>query len=197
MPLRSLLRFADLCRMRARALIATLLLLIASGAHAQWRRDREVVEDEPWRRSDGEFGAMLLLTADPDAFLEQWGRPAAPGYAPKITTVSQANRGDVVVAMILFTRCAPSPSGRCNSLADFRVARPDGSIYAEHAGAVVWRDKPPDERALQLGQAQLAFEIEPEDPIGVYKIHTTVRDLVAKRSVELMQALAVSPSPVR
>lgn len=140
---------------------------------------RRGVQDEPWRRSDGRFGAMLLLTATPDDFLEQWSRPAAPGYAPKITTVSEASRRDVVAAMILFTRCAPNSSGRCDSVADFRVIRPDGSTYGERFGAILWREAPPGETALQLGEARLAFEIEPDDPLGVYKIYATVRDLVA------------------
>ena len=47
-----------------------------------------------------------------------------------------------------------------------------------------------DERTL----LELAFEIEQDDPIGVYKIHTTVRDLIGKRSVALVQELTVAPS---
>jgi hypothetical protein len=177
-----------------RALLASVLLLSAATAHGQWRQNGDVVPDQAWRKSDGEFGALLLLTDKPDTFLEQWSRPAAPGYAPNIKTVTEARRGDVVAAMILFTRCAPATSGRCASIADFRVIRPDGSIYAEHPGAVLWREAPPGKTALQLGEAHLAFGIEQDDPIGVYKIHATVRDLIGKRSVALVQELTVAPS---
>jgi hypothetical protein len=96
--------------------------------------------------------------------------------------------------MLLFSRCTPAASGSCESIADFRVVQPDGSSYAEHLGALLWREAAPDKTALQLGGAHLVFEIEQDDPIGVYKIHATVRDLIGKRAVALVQDLAVGPS---
>lgn len=111
-----------------------------------------------------------------------------------VSRVSEAVRGDVVAAVILFSGCASDGVGRCNTLADFRVLRPDGSVYAEHADAIVWRQAPVDGSGLQLSQAHLAFEIEPEDPVGVYEIHATVRDLIAGKSVALVQTLAVAPA---
>lgn len=167
--------------------------MTAATAHAQWRQNGEVVPDEPWRKSDGEFGAILLLTDKPEAFLEQWSRPAKPGYVPSIKTVAEASRGDVVAAMILFARCTPAESGKCRSTASFKVIRPDGSIYAEHTGAVLWQEAPPAKASLQVAEAHLAFEIENDDPLGVYKIQTTVRDLIGGESVTLTQELGVSP----
>ena len=180
--------------MSVRTLLASVLLLTAATAHGQWRENGEVVPDQAWRKSDGDFGAMLLLTDEPAAFLERWSRPAAAGYRPNIKTVTDARRGDVVAAMILFMGCAPDASGKCEASADFRVVRPDGSVYAEHPGAELWHEAPPGKTALQLGVAHLAFEIERDDPIGVYKIYATVRDPIGKRSVALVEELAVAPS---
>jgi hypothetical protein len=171
--------------------------MLAATASAQWQSNGERVADEPWRRSDGDFGAMLLLTAHPDEFVEQWNRPAAPGYQPRIRTVTEAARGDVVSALVLFARCADDASGACWSEVDFRVVRPDGVTYAELEGAVVWKSKPPPETQLQLAQDRLGFEIEPDDPTGVYQIHATVRDMVSDRSVHLVQTLEVNASDSR
>ncbi len=178
-------------------LLLPLLLAVASPAMAQWRENGKVVEDDLWRRSDGDFGGMLLLTDQPDGFIEQWNRPAAPDYQPSIQTVSDASHGDVVAAMILFSRCGADFAGECRVVADFRVVRPDGGLYAEHEGAPVWKAAAPDGTALQLSETHLAFRIEPEDPDGVYEIHATVRDLVSSRVVHLVQRLRVLPGPAK
>lgn len=176
-------------------MLSLLALLIPALAAAQWHENGRVIGDEPWRRADGEFGAMLLVTDRPGEFIEEWKRPAAPGYQPTIHTVSEASRGDVVAAMILFARCSGDALGNCRSTADFQVIRPDGTLYAEHKGVAVWEGPAPRAAALQLSLAHLAFEIEPEDPVGRYEIRAVVRDGVSRRSVTLLQRLEVQATP--
>lgn len=137
---------------------------------------------------------MLLLTDQPDEFLEAWARPASPEYKPRMQRVFEARRGGIVAAMILFARCAPDASGNCRSVVDFRVLRPNGSVYAEHR-APLWEGPPPSPAALQLGISHMMFEVELTDPLGRYRIEAVVRDQVAKRSVSLLEELVVLEGP--
>jgi hypothetical protein len=157
----------------------------------QWHQNGDPVGDEAWRRSDGSFGAMLLLTKQPEQFIEAWQRPEAPGYTPELKRASEARRGETVAAMILFGRCGTDAFGNCNARADWKVLRPDGSTYAEQADTEVWLLPPPPPKNLQLGASRLALRIEPDDPLGTYQIRAVVRDRVARRRVTLVQELVV------
>jgi hypothetical protein len=157
---------------------------------APWEKDGKPVGDEPWRRSDGDFGAMLFLTDQPKEFNEAWDRPAAPGYTPHMHTVSEAKRGDVVAAIVLFKRCSADPLGNCRSQVQYRVLRPDGSLYGEHT-ATLWNAPPGPLENLQRGNDQLMLRIEPNDPLGTYRIEAVVRDHIARREVSLLRELVV------
>lgn len=174
------------------------ILLCAFTASAEWFENGVEVSDEAWRRSDADFGAMLLLTDDLDDFLAQWSRPAAAGYRPKISTTNAAAQGQTVTAIVLLHGCTPAESGRCRTVVDYRVERPDGSIYADSESVPLWVGEPPPGHNLQLGMARLVFEVEPDDPVGTYRIMARPRDLVSMRSMVLTQELrveAASPSP--
>jgi hypothetical protein len=172
-------------------LLAIGAVLLAGSASGQWQQNGEPVPDEPWRRSDGDFGAMLMLTDRADDFLAQWQQPARPGYRPSLHSVSEARRGDTVTALILFTRCEASVLGECRSDLDWRVVRPDGSLYASHREVELWNAPPPPRGALQLGAGELTFEIERDDPFGRYEIHADVHDRVGDRRVSLVRVLTV------
>jgi len=152
-----------------------------------------LVRDESWRRSDGPFGAMLLLTDQPEQFHRAWNHPDSPGYTPTIHRVSEVRRGGRVAAMIVFARCAPDSMGSCRSEVDFTVLRPDGSVYASDHGSSLWEGPPPPD--LQLGNAYLLLNLEPTDPLGRYQIHAAVRDEVAGRRVLLNTTVLVCERP--
>ncbi len=164
---------------------------------AQWREGGRIVPDTPWQRHDHDFGAMLLLTKKPEAFLDQWDRPSSPSYKPNISDTNEAVRGDLVAVFILFVNCAANPEGTCGAEVDYRVVKPDGSTYAEHKGATVWRSPPPPANSLQVAQDQLYMKVEPEDPLGAYRVEATVRDTVTGREVHLIQPLRVGPPETR
>jgi hypothetical protein len=158
-----------------------------------WQANGRLARDESWRRSDGPFGAMLLLTDQPDQFHRAWNHPGSPGYTPTIHRVSEVRRGDTVAAMIVFARCAPDSLGSCKSEVDFTVLRPDGSVYAANHGSSLWEGPPPPD--LQLGNAYLSLSLEPRDPLGRYQIRAAVRDEVAGRRVLLNTTVLVREGP--
>ena len=174
---------------------ATALLVFASAiAHAQWRQNGVEIPDEPWHRSDGQFGAMLVVIDNVDEFFEQWSRPTAPGYAPTIKPTHATARGGTVDAVITFSGCTAGDDGNCRCEVDFTVFRPDGSTYAAQTGVPVWRSVPPPDRNVQVSDGRLRMRVEADDPIGTYRIAALVRDLVAKRQVSLEWRIAVNPS---
>ena len=161
-------------------------------ADAQWREGGEAVPDTEWSKSDGDLGAMLLVTDDPEGFFERWDHPPSPDYKPTLTTVSTVNRGDTVVAVVVFTGCAANADGNCQSEVDFTVLFPDGTVYEELKDGELWTDKPaPSVPRLQVSMANLGLRIEDDDPFGTYRMIAVVRDNVADRQLKLVQKVEV------
>lgn len=182
--------------MKFRNLIILILFCINS-ADAQWNEgdQRSPVPDTEWQKSNGDFGAILLITNKPNEFFENWEKPPSPDYKPQMATVSEARRGDVVMAIVLFSGCAPNKEGNCSSQVGFKVINPDGSIYADHAGGELWSNKPAIPVGnLQVSVSNLGFEIEPHDQLGEYLIQASVKDLAANKEVFLTQKIAINGS---
>lgn len=170
-----------------RATFVFVISLFALPAAAQWNTNGAPVPDEPWRKSVGKFGAMLLLSDKPDEFIADWSQPDMPS----ISTTSEARRGEPIVGFVLFVGCKELDAV-CSSVVDFTVLKPDGSEYAKIAGAELWKGKPaPPEDRIQLSLANLGIRIEPEDPSGEYTVKARVTDLHALRTVELERRFVV------
>ncbi|HYV85419.1 MAG TPA: hypothetical protein VFB49_05875 [Patescibacteria group bacterium] len=172
----------------------TLMLLTTSGAigWAQWREEGKVVPDTAWMKSSGNFGAMLFLTDKAEDFFKEWNHEPSPDYRPRIGTVTEARRGGQVASIVLFMGCQPDKDGKCDLEADFRLLRPDKTVYAEEKGVEVWKNKPaPPEPNLQLGQGVFALKVETDDPLGTYTFEAKVRDRVSKIELVLQRDLRV------
>lgn len=171
-----------------------LFLLASISASAQWNEgeNRSPVPDTNWRVSSGEFAVMLLITNDPDGFFDQWNKPSSPNYKPHMSTVEKATRGDTVMAITLFSGCETDEKGNCDCEIDFKVLKPDGSLYAEHNNAELWIEKlGPPKGSLQVSRSNLGLEIEADDPIGEYVFEVTVRDNNAHKELKLKQHILV------
>ena len=170
-----------------RVLLALLSLVAASPVLGQWNDNGEAVPDTAWRKSSGKFGVMLLLSDNPEQFMADWEKPEPPN----VTTTEVAQRGKPIVAFVIFVGCR-EVAGKCNSIADFVVLRPDGSEYTAEKGAELWRDKPaPAENHLQLSIANLGIVIEPNDPAGKYRVQVVARDLNAMQTISVEQTFVV------
>jgi len=159
-----------------RALTLLFVLGISSGLlQAAHEGDRvQTIVGSSWSKQSGDFGAMLLLSDEPDRFIRAWGETSKDFPLQMTDTVS---RGIPLVAFVLFRGCAPDEHGLCNASVDFTVLRPDGTEYASFTDKDLWKHKP----AMPTGAVQLAAEhmgvvIEPEDPLGRYEIRVSVRD---------------------
>lgn len=181
----------DIGQLMRRTAIFLAVFLASSQSFAQWQVNGQEVPDEPWRRSVKRFQAMLIVTNKPDSFFQAWDKSPSP----QIFTTTEARRGETVMAVVIFTQCQVDQKGNCNSEVDFKLLRPDGSVYAEYKGAELLKGKSGLlDYALQLGVANLGFRVEPGDPLGDYKIEAVVRDKFAGIEVPLVQVLKVLPA---
>ena len=141
----------------------------------------------------GDFAVRLFVSPDPDGFLEQWSRPAQPGYVPQMTTTSKVKRGETIAAFIVFGGCAPDAAGNCDATADFEVLKPDKSGYGKFEGTELWRGKPaPAKGRLQLGMARLMMRIEPTDPLGAYTLNAVIHDRIANADISVTSRFDVT-----
>lgn len=172
-----------------------ILLCITLGmpilACAQWKRDGAPVQDESWRKSNGDFGAMLVLLDSPAEFAEEWSSTPSE-HVPTVKPLSKLIRGSTFGAVVLFTGCKPK-GGLCDATVDFKILKPDGTTYGDDPGLDLWIGFPPPPKFnQQLSHANLGIRIEDKDPIGVYQIIATVHDRVAHRDIELSSSFEVT-----
>jgi hypothetical protein len=154
---------------------AFVFALAATGAIAQ-TADRSEAQN-------GDFGAKLLVTPDPDEFWREWEKPDTP----HVTTTSRISRAQPVTAMIIFHDCRPGTDGHCNLTVRFEMAGPDGHPYDTAHDAIAWHGPPPPNHNLQASAASMGFRLEPTDRLGRYAIFATLTDTVAGKSVRLVE----------
>lgn len=177
-----------------KSLLLALFMLCCAMSHVHaWQSETGAAPDpdNEWRKSAGEFGAMMFITGKYQEFIEAWEKPASPTYVPNISTTETAVRGQTVRVMVMFANCTEDKDGNCHVLVDFTIKRPDGTIYASFKEKDLWKGKKPPKNMTFLGNASLGVEIEQDDPYGVYKIQASIRDLNGGHSFDLVQHLTV------
>jgi hypothetical protein len=148
--------------------------------------------ETPWHRTAGKLEAALVLTPSSASFLREWKRSGAAEEEAEISSLASVRRGDTVDAVVLFAGCTPKSTGHCDSEVDFRVLRPDGSLYTKFEEVELWKNRlVPLGSRMRAGQTSLELEIEPEDPLGTYRVEAVVRDLVSGRQMRLTRELEV------
>lgn len=164
-------------------LTAALGLISSTALMAQWNEGGAPVPDTPWRKSDGDFGAMLVLTDKPDEFFAAW-ETETPGVS--ISETETVRRGSPVMGVVVFTGCAPNEKGLCDATVVYTLLKPDGTAYDKPQESELWIGKqPPPRYQLQLSLGNLGVVIEPEDPLGRYRMRAEVRDRVSGKTLGL------------
>jgi hypothetical protein len=124
--------------------------------------------------ASGRFRAKLLLIDNEAAFNRDW----ATGRLQEIKSVHRIVRDKRLTALIVFDGCTPDRKDKCNARVDYKVLRPDGSVYAQVLGNELWSNrKPPAPGRLQVGVSVARIRIENKDPLGRYTVRARVWDL--------------------
>ena len=90
-------------------------------------------------KSSRGFGAMLMLSDDPEQFLKDWNRPTAK---VGIKTSEAATRGKPFAAFIIFMGCDNDEKGHADVVADLTLVGPDGKVLAEQKNVQIWQNSP-------------------------------------------------------
>ena len=167
------------------ALAAAIAIAVPLPAGAQWFRDGVRAPDQPWSKSEGDFGAMLLLSEEPDEFLDAWVQ-RTPGI--RISTTRTARRGTPLAPFILFVGCQENDPNGCDARFDLEVIKPDGSTLFRTPDLELWERKPaPAGGTLGLAVGYAEIVVGNDDPLGRYVVRADVRDDVAGITLSLEQ----------
>jgi hypothetical protein len=174
--------------MRFRLFLA--LSLLSTGLlTAAWKENGKAVPEKPWARSFGDFGAQLVFTDDPDSLFETWERP---GPASLQHGVASAPRDADLVAAIFFFGCTPDAKGFCQTTVRFTAFGPDRKPWGDPQNADLWSSRrPPGKGLMQLGIGTMGLVLDPDDPLGAYRVKAEVIDKVAKKTIVLERTVTV------
>jgi len=171
------------------AILHRVLVFLALVAGAFAARADSADQAESGQSPDG-LRAQLILVRDDQQLLKLWN---APGATPDVATVRSVSVGEQASAFVLFSGCAPNPSGHCDVTVRFNVHQPNGRIFATTPPMEVWQYKPaPPARKPQLSVEYLKFVVEPRDPLGQYTVSANVKDHVSGASLQLSTAFAAT-----
>lgn len=149
--------------------------------------------EKPWAKADGDFGTLLILTDKPDQLSADWEKPTD---GVRIHETQTATRGGTIATVVVFTGCAPDADGNCQATVQYTVYGPDGKPYGEPIEAELWVDKPPPAKGhIQLAVGGMFIGIEPQDPLGVYRVKAKVVDKVAKKTLVLEREFQAVETP--
>ncbi len=121
--------------------------------------------------ADG-FRVLTIITGDED-WREQWDTP--PDVFPNFKTTSRLSSGDTATLLIFFSN-AQTENSRAKISCDLHLARPDGTEL-NHGPALCGEGKiegPPEN--LRLTGLEVNFEIDDDDPVGVWQFDIGVSD---------------------
>lgn len=161
---------------------------------ASWKVNGKPVPDREWAKSDGDFGAQLVFTDKPDELFAAWEEP---GAAVLLSETVVAKRGVPIVGVVFFAGCAANERGKCEATVRFTAETPEGKPWGDPVDAELWIDKPAPEKGLmQLSAGNMGIVIDPDDPLGTYKVKAVVTDKVAHKRMVLERTFtAVEAAP--
>lgn len=157
-------------------------------SHAGWvTPDGKPLPDRPEMRSNGNLGAMLVLSNDGEAFRRAWARPTPP----QLKSTDKVRRGEKLTANVLYHGCQANAQGACDLTVRFNMVTPEGRVTPGGTGPL--GDRPSPDGQVQLGHASLATTFDHTDAIGRYQVHAVITDRVARRQVALTASIDLIP----
>jgi hypothetical protein len=132
-------------------------------------------------KSDGNFGAQLVLTSDEAGFRKTWNTATSP---PVLRSADALRRGERISGMILFHGCAAKSSGNCDGLVRFNLVDPSGKSAPAGEGPL-WTSSPQAGRIL-LSNTSVTVGFDASDQLGTYKLAAEVTDKASGKRLELI-----------
>src|SRR5258705_12536340 len=120
--------------MNFRVLAACALALSCGEASAQWyaTESGQISPNTDEKKSVSGVGGWLLLTDQLEGFLHDWEALPESG-APVVHTIDSVRHGAKVSTLLFYGGCGHGVEP-CKATINYRVIRPDGSVYGEQHG---------------------------------------------------------------
>lgn len=160
-----------------------------SAISEQWYENGEIAPTRSFQGGVGDFGAMVFMTTNSQKMLDNWEVPTNGYY---VTNDEEVEKGKPIEVLVVFYGCKANEIGNCVAEVDYRIVKPDGSVYTEIKNTELWKNKP----AMSAGQLGLAVDrvgliAEQEDPVGIYTVELLIRDLVSNIEFPLSSSFKV------
>jgi len=179
--------------MRLVSLLAIALLSIAASADGWRDKSGELIPDTPDRKSDGDFGASLLLVDDEEKFFKTWETPTP---TVQIETATRAERNKFMTVVVIFSGCEKNAEGGCDLEGGFEIVQPDGEIYASIPSRRAWPpDAFPEPGILYMSELFLRIRIEPGELLGEYTVRAWLEDLMSGKRLDLESNFVAYETP--
>jgi hypothetical protein len=172
--------------MHSRRVLLFIFVLLSAPAFAGWiDREGNALPDTEFRKSNGDFGAQLVLTDKEEQTFRKWNTPSS---VVDIATTNRIQVNRFLTAVIIFSGCGADNAGNCNLVVRFKILQPNGSVYADLPTQEAWVNKPaPPNRSLQMSVGYIRVRIEPHEPIGRYTMLAEVMDKNTGKTLNLTQ----------
>ncbi len=165
-------------------LVCSALFIFGSTYSATWvDKSGKAIPDSLSRKSSKNFIAQLVLTDNEPKLLKNWNTPSKDVFTPTANTIE---KGKILSGFIIFGGCATDTLGNCDLVVRYKIYQPDGKVYSDLSLMEVWSGKPvPPHKSLGLGVGYLRVIIEPDEPLGQYRVDAKVTDRRGGDSVKL------------
>jgi hypothetical protein len=136
------------------------------------------------------FEITLVVTDRGGELFDSWDRTTGKPFSVK--SIGTAKRGKFLSALVMFKGCKADGAGNCDADVDYTAYDPSGKVYGKMHNAELWRMKPAPSRGFtQLSRDYMGIVIEPNDPVGAYRVTAVARDRNAKTEARAEVVFAV------
>ncbi|MGK0381978.1 MAG: hypothetical protein ACI8QG_001741 [Flavobacteriales bacterium] len=171
-------------------IILFICIVSFSAISEQWYENGKIAPERSFQGGVGDFGAMVFMTTDSQKMLDNWEAPTEGYY---VLSDEEVEKGKPIEALVVFYGCKDNENGNCVTEVDYRIVKPDGSVYTEIKNTELWKNKPAKpEGQLGLAVDRVGMIAEAEDPVGVYTVELVIRDLVSNNEFRLFSSFKVN-----
>ena len=156
-------------------------------AQSGWFSGDKELEATAWRKSNGDFKAMLFLSTDPQQVYSDWNQ----GKAPKFSQLKSVRDSQNVEAIILFAGCERSVKPTCDIVGDWIIKVKNGEVLDEVKDSPIYSGPSPViEDQLLISTNAVGIKASQSDQ--QYTLIVTLKDRNSERKITLQQSVEVA-----
>ncbi len=150
--------------------------------------DGKPYSETEYRKTDGHFGAELVITHKEEEALKNWSIESKGVYFP---TTDTFYKGKIITALVVFKGCQKIDN-KCQLSQKHRIIQPDGKVYADIPESELWFNRQsPLDGSIGLGVDYVRLIVEPHEQLGNYTFEVSVKDYQTNKILKLSKTIMV------